>query len=157
MTGKPLFAAPPILAVLLSPSLSSFAQGPSAQGILGTASLFTDINTTAQVDYASASGLVVYGGSLYVIGANETYASGWSAGLWKYDPATLDDFVILRDIRPGGRGSNVTWKESVSSRLCFSADDGSHGAELLCTSGALWDTNLVADVAPSLMASSPPI
>jgi ELWxxDGT repeat protein len=64
-------------------------------------------------------------------------SNGWSGGT-----------VLVRDIRPGIKGSSPSRLTNVKGTLAFGASDGTHGRELWTTDGSRSGTLLV-DIAPS--------
>src|SRR5205823_8808173 len=63
--------------------------------------------------------------------------------------------VLVKDIRPGGIGSNPFNLMVVGETLFFSANDGVNGTELWKSDGTAAGTVLVKDIRPGSAGSSP--
>lgn len=74
--------------------------------------------------------------------------------LWTSD-GTAGGTGLVRDLRPGRRGSSPQPLGSVGDRLLFAAAGSDAGTELWITGGTAATTRLLADVAPGRAASSP--
>src|SRR5204863_508821 len=61
---------------------------------------------------------------------------------------------LVKDVFPGGSSSPANLTE-VGSEVFFSADDGTHGAELWRSDGTATGTTLVKDIDPGGASSSP--
>ncbi len=72
--------------------------------------------------------------------------------LWSSDGVTG---ALVRDIRPGGAGSDPRALVAVGDQVFFVADDGETGAELWRTDGTEAGTRRVADVWPGAKGSRP--
>ena len=84
------------------------------------------------------------GGSLYF--SAEDASHGWE--LWKSDGTTAGTFMV-KDIRPGSRGSRPRSLTAVGGMLFFTADDGIHGWELWKSDGTQAGTVMVKDIWPA--------
>ncbi|MEM6313462.1 MAG: ELWxxDGT repeat protein [Planctomycetota bacterium] len=62
---------------------------------------------------------------------------------------------MVKEIRPGNRGSRPIFGISDGERVVFQANDGTHGAELWETDGTAAGTRMLADVAPGQDSSYP--
>src|SRR6516165_123726 len=63
--------------------------------------------------------------------------------------------VLVKDINPGGAGSNPGGLIDVNGTLFFAANDGTHGTELWKSDGTASGTVLVADIDPGSASSYP--
>ncbi len=62
---------------------------------------------------------------------------------------------LVKDIRPGYKGSNPMDLTPAGNHLFFSAEDGVHGRELWVTDGSAAGTRLVKDIRPGPAKSTP--
>ncbi len=67
--------------------------------------------------------------------------------LWTSD-GTEAGTVLLRDVFPGPRSSEIRHLTTAAGRVFFVAEDGVHGRELWATDGTAAGTRLVADLRP---------
>jgi ELWxxDGT repeat protein len=74
--------------------------------------------------------------------------------LWRSD-GTRAGTVMVKDIRPGSRGSSPGAVLDVKGTLFFGADDGTHGFELWRSDGTEVGTVMVKDIWPGSGTSSP--
>jgi ELWxxDGT repeat protein len=74
--------------------------------------------------------------------------------LWKSN-GTSSGTALVKDIFPGGAGSNPSNLTNVSGTLFFSADDGSHGYELWQSNGTSSGTVMLKDINPGFAGSDP--
>jgi ELWxxDGT repeat protein len=74
--------------------------------------------------------------------------------LWKTD-GTPAGAVLLKDIYPGARSSDIDWMTAAAGRVYFVADDGVHGRELWTSDGTAAGTHLAKDIVAG--AASPTI
>ena len=74
--------------------------------------------------------------------------------LWKSD-GTADGTVLVKDIAPGGGGSDPYWLTRLGDRVYFVADDGAHGRELWVSDGTADGTRMVSDLLPGMGSSLP--
>lgn len=74
--------------------------------------------------------------------------------LWRTD-GTASGTVLVKDIRPGTRGSTPGEFTAVEDRLFFFADDGSRGKELWISDGTSAGTVLVRDLRAGSLSSNP--
>jgi ELWxxDGT repeat protein len=74
--------------------------------------------------------------------------------LWKSD-GTAAGTVLVKDIFPGPRSSEILWLTGAGSRAYFVADDGVHGRELWTSDGTEAGTAMVADIVPGAGSSLP--
>ena len=83
-------------------------------------------------------------------------ADGGSAGaeLWVSD-GTESGTLLLRDIFPGPRSSEIRWLTAAGERVYFAADDGTHGRELWVSDGTHLGTRLLSDLIPGEGSSLP--
>ncbi|HWE97180.1 MAG TPA: ELWxxDGT repeat protein, partial [Tepidisphaeraceae bacterium] len=116
--------------------------------------MLADVNAGAAS--SSPGNLLVAGGTLYLTADDGTH--GFE--LWKSD-GTAAGTILVKDVNPvlsatGGDGgsSAPTLLTSVNGRLFFSANDGTHGAELWASDGTAAGTRMVADIDPGAAGSS---
>lgn len=69
--------------------------------------------------------------------------------------ATNKGTRLLKDIRPGGAGSAITYAATMDGVVYFSAYDGTHGHELWRSDGTPKGTRLLLDLVPGPASSSP--
>jgi ELWxxDGT repeat protein len=74
--------------------------------------------------------------------------------LWVSD-GTPGNTVLLRDVVPGPRSSEIRWLTGAGERVFFVAEDGVHGREPWTSDGTLAGTRLVADLVPGPGSSLP--
>ncbi len=74
--------------------------------------------------------------------------------LWMTD-GTPAGTVLVKDIYPGARSSDIDWMTAASGRVYFVADDGVHGRELWTSDGTTAGTHLAKDLVAG--AGSPAI
>ncbi|HKI00580.1 MAG TPA: ELWxxDGT repeat protein, partial [Thermoanaerobaculia bacterium] len=74
--------------------------------------------------------------------------------LWKSD-GTAAGTVLVRDVFPGPRSSEIRWLIAAGGRVFFVADDGVHGRELWVSDGTPAGTRLVLDFLPGPGSSVP--
>ncbi|HYH47712.1 MAG TPA: ELWxxDGT repeat protein, partial [Thermoanaerobaculia bacterium] len=67
--------------------------------------------------------------------------------LWKSDGGE-EGTLLVRDLFPGPRSSDIRWLTAAGSRVYFVADDGVHGRELWTSDGTSDGTRLVEDILP---------
>jgi ELWxxDGT repeat protein len=65
--------------------------------------------------------------------------------LWKSDGSAAGT-VLVKDVFPGPRSSEIRWLAAAGGRVFFVADDGVHGRELWVSDGTPAGTRLVADL-----------
>ncbi|MFL6201851.1 MAG: ELWxxDGT repeat protein [Thermoanaerobaculia bacterium] len=63
--------------------------------------------------------------------------------------------VLLRDIFPGPRSSEIRWLTAAGELVYFVAEDGTHGRELWVSDGTVSGTRLLADLVPGEGSSLP--
>jgi len=72
------------------------------------------------------------------------------AELWVSDgnPANPAGTVMVADIFPGSRSSEILWMTAAVDRVYFVAEDGVHGRELWVSDGTAAGTHMVSDILP---------
>ena len=75
--------------------------------------------------------------------------------LWTSD-GTEAGTVLVKDIRPGGYGSDPAYLTGVGDTLFFTARDGTHGPELWKSDGTEAGTVLVKDIHPGVRRRQQP-
>ncbi len=75
--------------------------------------------------------------------------------LWKTD-GTSSGTNLVKEIRPGGLGSQLSNFLAVGNTLFFTATDGSSGLELFKSDGTSSGTGIVKDIRPGAAAGSTP-
>ncbi len=83
-------------------------------------------------------------------------ADGGTTGeeLWTSD-GTAAGTVLVKDVLPGLRSSEIRHLTAAAGRVFFVADDGVHGRELWITDGTAAGTRLVEDIRPGPDSSLP--
>ncbi len=109
--------------------------------------LLLDVNTTRSSD---PSGPVVIGATSYFSADDGIHGRE----LWKSD-GTAAGTVLVKDVNPGGTGSNPSDLTNVNGTLFFTADDGTDGRELWKSDGTAGGTVLVKDINPGSIGSHP--
>lgn len=99
-----------------------------------------------------AGEMVAMGGRLYFAGAQD--AEGMDLELWRTD-GTPRGTRRVKDLRPGGEGSDPSNLTVLGRRLFFSADDGAHGRELWVSDGTEAGTSLFVELKPGEGGASP--
>ncbi len=94
--------------------------------------------------------MVVYEGLVFFTARDESHG----VELWRTD-GTPEGTRMVRDIRPGSRGSVPTGLTVSGGRLWFSATEGDHGIELWTSDGTTTGTRLAVDIAPGSFSSEP--
>lgn len=112
----------------------------------GASTVFLRALTPAAVDYPSwyppqPSPLFVAGGKLFFQAA--TAALGEE--LWTTD-GTVAGTKLVKDLRPGAAGAQLSFLTDVGGRLLFIGHDGSHGRELWLSNGTATGTTLLKDI-----------
>src|SRR6184192_1010689 len=77
-----------------------------------------------------------------------------SCVLEELEARKLMSTTLLKDINPTG-ASNASNFVVAGNKLFFSANDGTHGAELWMTDGSPGGTKMVKDINPGSAASAP--
>lgn len=101
----------------------------------------------AGIDVFSPEGLTVHEGWLYFSAAG---FGGFE--LWRSDLVTTE---LVKDINPGGSGSNPKSLTSTAAGLVFSAETPGFGRELWVSDGTQAGTHLWWDVEPGPLGSDP--
>ncbi len=96
--------------------------------------------------------LVAMGGKLYFTAATDH--DGMDLELWRSD-GTPNGTRRVKDLRPGGEGSEPVHLTVLGQRLFFSADDGSHGRELWVSDGTESGTRLFTELASGAAGAAP--
>jgi ELWxxDGT repeat protein len=112
----------------------------------------TATGTVQVLQISSMRNLVVAAGKLFFVGID----AGNGDELWVVDDP-MSTPRLVRDIRPGGLGSNIGELIEWHGKVWFNANDGVHGHELWSSDGTTAGTMLAADVAPGAASSRPAI
>ncbi|MEA2733766.1 MAG: hypothetical protein QOE14_217, partial [Humisphaera sp.] len=99
--------------------------------------------------YPGPRNIVVAGGRMFFRGSD-----GGGDELWSSD-GTAAGTARIKDIRPGGAGSDIRGLMSINGRVYFRADDGSSGQELWTSDGTAAGTQRVKDINPGVADSGP--
>jgi ELWxxDGT repeat protein len=99
---------------------------------------------------AGPGGLTPFAGGLAFSGDDGTAGSE----LWFTD-GTPSGTRLVKDIQPGGEGSNPSSLAVAGGLLFFAANDGVHGSELWESDGTAAGTRMVQDINPGPASSSP--
>jgi trimeric autotransporter adhesin len=116
--------------------------------------LLKDINPGAASGFTpylaanSGNDQAVIGNTLYFLADDGTTGNE----LWKTD-GTPGGTVLVKDIFPGARSSDIDWMTVAEGRLFFVADDGVHGRELWVSDGTTAGTRMVMDIFPGAGSS----
>ncbi len=118
-----------------------------SDGTVSGTVMVKDINP-AYGSGSNPSRLTNVAGSLFFVADDGSH----SQELWKSD-GTVSGTVMVKDINPGGNSfdyfcTNPPCMTAAGSTLFFTANDGTHGAELWKSTGTLTGTTLVKDVNP---------
>lgn len=103
------------------------------------------------------SQLTVFNGELYFAASGQlvdfttTYVG---EELWKTD-GTPEGTILVKDIYPGFKSSDLDKLTVVGDTLYFKADDGTNGSELWKSDGTDTGTTMVANISPGASGSSP--
>lgn len=123
----------------LAAAAATLALGVSVSTIAAEeASLVKDIRGGGS---SNPTGLTRSGNMVFFAASDGTRG----AELWRSD-GTKPGTRLVRDIRPGPRGSKPTHITNVNGVVYFSADDGVHGRELWRSDGTRAGTRLVRDL-----------
>jgi ELWxxDGT repeat protein len=132
------------LAVCLAPVILSL---PASSLRAQTVQLVKDINPGAGWGLGG-EGTAAYNGALYFSGVDGVNG----AELWRTD-GTDAGTVLVKDINPGGDGSDPTGFIVFDGVLYFGADDGANGVELWRSDGTAAGTALVKNIAPGILSA----
>ncbi len=84
------------------------------------------------------------------------HTSSYSGHLYAWAQAAVAiDVSLVKDIVPGTGNSNVGWIAGLNGIALFSANDGSHGAQLWRSDGTAAGTVMVKDINPGSGSSGP--
>ncbi len=162
---KPSFHHPSILACGLALLIAAFGMlvstpGAQAAGHRG-AVLLKDINPgrspSITTNGGGDCGCIYNGGDLTdVRGTLYFSANDGKHGfeLWRSD-GTGRGTRMVKDIRPGRNGSDLSGITAVNRIIYFTADDGVHGAELWRSDGTARGTRMVKDINPGPGSGGP--
>jgi ELWxxDGT repeat protein len=111
--------------------------------------LAVDLQLAGDINRIASPGFSFEANEIIAVG-NTAFFSGSTNGsgpeLWKYD-STTDQAEMVKDIRPGIRGSEPKYLTNLNGQLVFIADDGSgKGQTLWKSDGTAAGTTKVSDV-----------
>jgi len=107
------------------------------------------LNDFVEAARLTGSELAEMGGRLYFEGSVSPYGTE----LWTSD-GTLAGTQLVKDIRNGQRGAQISNLVSVGDKLFFLADDGFHGNELWVSDGTTAGTRMLRDIREGRSSSS---
>jgi ELWxxDGT repeat protein len=91
--------------------------------------------------FPSSQDFVALDGKLYYTSVDTVHGRE----LWQTDGTSIGTHLV-KDIRPGPAGSQISFMTSLNHNLLFVADDGTHGRELWISDGTDKGTHLVKDI-----------
>jgi ELWxxDGT repeat protein len=141
----------PALAIWIWSNLQMYPVSETDVAIVAGQSLYTASGAavTRQAGVEFPDRLVTAGGILYFTSIN--VASGME--LWKWQPGSAP--VMVKDIDPGPGSSCPSQLRAVGDKLCFSANDGTHGYEPWMSDGTAAGTQMIADLRTGTLGSDP--
>jgi ELWxxDGT repeat protein len=110
----------------------------------------TSFNGLSLTNSSDPAGLINLNGTLFFTAVDGVHGRE----LWT-SAGTAAGTILVKDINPGGAGSNASNLTNANGSLYFAANDGTHGTELWKSNGTAAGTVLVADINPGAADSVP--
>ena len=107
------------------------------------ADLYPGVNSPSIYDFTE------YQGSLYFAADDSVYGKE----LWKANPTT--GLTMVKNIRPGSPGSDISYLTVIGDIMYFRANDGTNGHEIWRSDGTTMGTYMVANINPGTGDSYP--
>ena len=107
------------------------------------ADLYPGVNSPSIYDFTE------YQGSLYFAADDSVYGRE----LWKANPTT--GLTMVKNIRPGSPGSDISYLKVIGDIMYFRANDGTNGNEMWRSDGTTMGTYMVANINPGTGDSYP--